>query len=165
MQAYVIDTNVCVAANGRDCPQADARCISKCIQILKECVAILKGEISGVIVIDELGEILGEYRKHLSHSGQPGVGDLFFKELFCMQANDTCEKVVITKNEHRTYEEFPDDPSLALFDPNDRKFVAVAMQSRFAPVVLNAVDADWYEYQAALSKYIKIQQLCPNCLR
>jgi predicted nucleic acid-binding protein len=165
MPSYVIDTNVCIAANGKDCPQADERCILSCIQALKDCVAILKGEIPGVVVIDEFGEILDEYRKYLSHSGQPGVGDLFFKELFNMQARNTCEKVVINKNVQRGYEEFPDDPDLLRFDPSDRKFVAVAIKSQYAPVILNAVDTDWYEYQKRLSKYVKIKQLCPNCLK
>lgn len=165
MPAYVIDTNVGIVANGKNCPQADNACIRACIAKLRECVGILKSENIGWIVIDNNNEIMDEYKKHLSFSGQPGVGDMFFKELFQRQMSDRCERVIIHKEVSRGYEEFPDTPDLENFDLSDRKFVAVARASRNTPIVVNAVDSDWYHYEARLQEYnVRVEQLCPNCL-
>ncbi len=165
MSAYVIDTNVGIVANGENCPQADPQCILSCIKKLKECVSILNGDSPGMITIDSGGEILGEYKKYLSFSGQPGVGDLFFKELFQRQMMPSCDCVDIAKDAEWGYEEFPHDKALMKFDPPDRKFVAVAVHSQHSPTILNATDSDWSEYEVPLSKYVNVEQLCPDCLK
>jgi hypothetical protein len=41
------------------------------------------------------------------------------------------------------FEQFPDVPELAGFDPSDRKCVAVAFASQHRPEILNAIDTDW----------------------
>jgi hypothetical protein len=165
MSAYVIDTNVGVVANGRDCPQADVACRLACIEKLKECVEILNDKKQGYVVIDSGGEILGEYVKHFFRKGQPGVGDMFFKLLTERQFSVNCERVEINKDENWGYEEFPHNDDLRDFHHDDRKFVAVAVQSQHSPVILNAIDSDWRDYEDALNKYVSIEQLCPSCLR
>jgi preprotein translocase subunit SecA len=80
-------------------------------------------------------------------------------------STSNCEQVEIKKDENWGYEEFPHDEDLRYFDPSDRKFVAVAIQSINSPVILNATDNDWREHGEALNKYVNIEELCPNCLR
>ena len=165
MPSYVIDTNVGVVANGKDCPQADIACRQACIKKLKECVDILNNKKQGHVIIDSGDEIFEEYRSHFDFEGQPGTGDLFFKVLYERQhSTNNCERVEINKNEEWGYEEFPHDEALRDFDPSDRKFVAVAIQSQNSPVILNATDSDWHENSEALAHYVQIEELCPNCL-
>ena len=113
--------------------------------------------------------IFDEYRRHLSHSGQPGVGDAFFKWLWDNQANPRyCRQITITplESDHTNFEEFPDDPELASFDRSDRKFVAVALASREFPMILNASDNDWWEHREAFARHkVNVQFLCPNLMR
>jgi hypothetical protein len=166
MPAYVIDTNVGVVANGRNCPQADFACKYACIEKLKECVAILNDKTQGHVIIDFGNEIFEEYQSHFAFRGQPGTGDMFFKVLNERRfSTGNCERVEINRDEEWGYEEFPHDQDLNAFDHSDRKFVAVALRSQNSPVILNAVDSDWHENSEALTKYVRIEQLCPNCLR
>jgi hypothetical protein len=117
-----------------------------------------------VILIDDTGAILGEYRTYLSHSGQPGVGDFFFKWLWDKQWDPKhCRQVQITPSSTRGFDEFPDDPELSGFDPSDRKFVAIA--SALSPDVLNASDTDWWPVRKALIRNgVRIQFLCPELM-
>ncbi|HET6383334.1 MAG TPA: hypothetical protein VFJ58_08090, partial [Armatimonadota bacterium] len=104
----------------------------------------------------------------LSHSGQPGVGDSFFKWLWVNQENlQTCRKVVITpaKQHERGFEEFPDDPELARFDHSDRKFVATIIASREKAPIVNASDTDWWDYGDALKRHgVTVLFLCPELM-
>lgn len=158
MSAYVLDTNVLIVAKGNS-PQASEECVSACVAKL---IAI---QADGVIVIDSGLLILDEYRRYMSLSGQPTVGDRFFKWLWSIQADiSRCEVVDIWPvDSDGNFASFPPDPRLAGFDRNDRKFVAVALSSKRGPVVLNAVDTDWAEYFGPLSSHgVKIQFLCPR---
>jgi hypothetical protein len=150
--AIVIDTNVPVVANGR-ASQAGI-------------TSLLDMRESQRVLLDTGGLILEEYRRHLSHSGQPGPGDAFFRWLWNNQANpDHCRQVPITPThgEPRGFEEFPDDPDLATFDQSDRKFVAVVIASGEQPPVLNA--ADWWIHRAALNRHgVKPRFLCPELM-
>ena len=159
MGAYVVDTNVAVVANGR-AGQAGPPCVSACVSALLEVCR------NGTLVLDEGGRILDEYLRHLSPSGQPGVGDEFMKWVWQNQANSShCERVVIhpSDDDETTFEEFPDDPDLQGFDRSDRKFVAVALASRNDPCVLNAVDSDWWDARVALKRRgVNVRFLCPE---
>ncbi len=162
---YVVDTNVAVVANSarrRDSrtPQALFECASACVEILRQV------RDSGVVVLDDAMEILDEYRRNLSPSGQPGVGDAFFKWLWSNQANPTkCLRVAIhrLKGETREYAEFPASPELERFDRSDRKFVAVALASGRKPLVLDATDRDWWEFRLPLRRHgLRLKFLCPD---
>jgi hypothetical protein len=156
--ALVVDTNVPVVANGRT-PQAGPACVLACIDALDDL------RLHNRVVLDSLGRILQEYRNNLSASGQPGVGDAFFKWVWQNQANTThCETVEIhPRRNGEDYEEFPDDPELARFDRSDRKFVAVALASRLNPPIYNAVDSDWWDFRDALAAHgVTVRFLCPN---
>lgn len=158
--AVVMDTNVAVVANDRT-PQAGQECIEACVK------ALLKLRERHRVLVDDQGLIFDEYRRHLSPSGQPGLGDAFFKWLWDNQGNpDHCRQVRITPaNDSRGFEEFPDDPALAEFDPSDRKFAAVAIASGENPPILNASDTDWWNHREALSRNgVEVRFLCPELM-
>lgn len=156
-RAVVVDTNVPVVANGRT-EQAGTSCVLACLSALQD------ARNGGKVVLDDGSRILNEYMVHLSHSGQPGPGDAFFRWIWQNQANpEICECVAIHPR-HGTegdFEEFPQDPELQSFDRSDRKFVAVALASTNRPTILNAVDSDWWTYHKALERHgLKIEFLC-----
>lgn len=160
MTSFVIDTNVGVVANEGH-PEASPECVTACTNFLED---IVNGE--ALVVIDAGWEILEEYLRYMSSSGQPGPGDAFLKWLLNNLANpDRCEQVwiddVIDPQDHRVYDQFPDDPDLATFDRSDRKFVAVALESPRRPAIANAVDSDWWNFREALERVgVRVELLC-----
>jgi hypothetical protein len=162
MNAFVVDTNVPVVANGKSA-QASPICVLACVESLEA----IKN--NGVIVLDDGMRILHEYMNNLSLSGQPGVGDAFMKWVWSIQAlEERCERVPIRElpDDDQDFEEFPRDPDLADFDRSDRKFVAVALTSRNTPTVLNAVDPDWWTHRKALRRHgVRVKFLCPDSTR
>lgn len=127
-----------VVANDRD-GSYDRRCKLQCVEALDE---LIKG---GRTVLDRERRILSEYLNNLSEVGQPGVGDHFLKFLLQNQMNKKRVKYVELQRGS-----FPNDPQLAEFDLEDRKF-AVAARLAKAPV-LNAVDSDWWHHKDALKR-------------
>jgi len=158
MTGYVVDTNVAVVANGA-AQQAGPQCIAACIHALQRVR-------QSIIVLDDGMRIIEEYIKSVGLAGQPGMGHMFVKWAFDNQAVPSrCERVTIhaTTSDGTGFREFPNDKDLAGFDPDDRKFVAVAAASANAPVILNAVDSDWWDYRAPLQRHgIGIRFLCPE---
>ena len=85
-----MDTNVAVTANFM-ASQADLACEEACIRAIRQVQAERK------TLLDNQGLILEEYRRNLSHSGQPGLGDAFFKWLWENQAHpQRCRIVPVT---------------------------------------------------------------------
>jgi len=159
MTAFVVDVNVPIVAN-QDAPQADNDCVLACVKALQK---ICEGS---MIVIDDGMLIFSEYMRNLSKAGQPGVGDAFMKWVWENQAViERCERVTLTPNpgNPEDFVEFPNDPELDNFDWSDRKYVAVALASGNDPIVLNAVDPDWWENKEALErKGVRLRFLCPQ---
>ncbi len=153
MTAFVVDTNVAIVANGRG-THADLQCRLSCAQRLRAVVN------EDVIAIDDAGRLLKEYRNHLSYSGQPGVGDVFFKHLVDHQYDrGRIQRVAVTTSAdtRKDFEELPENS----LDPSDRKFLAVAVVAKAA--ILNATDSDWSEQQPLLDHLrIQVWQLCPQ---
>ncbi len=154
-----MDTNVAAVANG-EAEQAGPGCVDICIEKLEQ----IQG--NHRLLLDNRGRILDEYMNRLSLSGQPGPGDRFFSWLWLNRTNERyCRIVPVTPNDDRGFDEFPDDPSLAGFDWDDRKFVAVAIASRTDPDVLNASDTDWWTYREPLHEYgVNVNFLCPELM-
>jgi hypothetical protein len=150
---FVVDTNVAILANNREWPSPE--CVLACAQQLREIVH------TGRIALDAGDRIFAQYRGHLSFSGQPGVGDAFFKWVFDHYWNDErCDRVLITP-EGDSYKEFPADERLAAFHSKDRMFVAVAAVHSEQPPILQAVDAKWRNFVASLADYgVNVQFLC-----
>ena len=152
MTASVIDTNVAIAANGRN-THADEACQLACVDALE--IAIGRE-----IAIDDRGLIICQYAKHLSFAGRPGVGDKFFKHVFDNQYRPArVRRVTIspTDDDQCGFNELPPNK----LDRSDRKFLAVAVVAN--AVILNATDSDWHE-QATLMEDLKVEvrQLCPQ---
>ena len=147
----VVDTNVLAVANGRH-ETASPFCRLASIESLK---GILE---SGRVVVDSKGEIIQEYKTYCSPSGQPGVGDVFFREVLLNYAGKIL-RVDLAKNSDGSFVNFPTDSDLRKFDNSDRKFVAAAAKSGAA--VVNATDPDWLEHKTALNKNgIMIEFVC-----
>jgi len=151
----VVDTNVAMVANGKS--TAGAKCTAACAMKLKEIVE------RGHVVIDDSFHLLGEYRTNLNPSGQPGVGDHFYRWLLINQGNPArCTRVRITPMPEGSYKEFPRHPDLEGFDPSDHKFIAVAAVHPKSPCVLQAFDTKWWPLRHAFKECgINITFLCP----
>ena len=143
--AVIVDTNVAVVANGQS-PQASPNCVDICINRLE---GIIRGEEK--LVLDNEWIILGEYLRNLRSSGEPGAGDNFLRWIL-MNKDKRCDSVSITPvdGSANEFEEFPDDPALTDFDPDDRKFIAVARAHPETPPILQAVDSQWWDFRDAL---------------
>ena len=161
MNATVVDTNVPVVANGR-AEQADPDCVLACLDAIEAIVS------NGMIVLDDGNRILGEYLRNLFRSGQSGAGDVFLKWVLTNHFNTSrCERVPITPKQAdgESFEEFPDDPDLAGFHDDDRKFVAVAVASSQDPSILNATDTDRWNFRHAFKRHgIRLEFLCPQLM-
>ncbi|MGD0138548.1 MAG: hypothetical protein ABSD28_06695 [Tepidisphaeraceae bacterium] len=160
--SVVVDTNVAIVAEEL-ADHADQTCVDACIDRL---LAVMD---SGGLLLDEDDAIVEEYTKTLGHSGRPGVGRAFAKWAFDYRFDeDRCNLVAITvrlNDGWRRYDEFPDSPALSKFDPDDQKFVAVAVASGIAPSILNAVDSDWWIHREALSAAgVTVDFLCRHLL-
>ena len=151
MNVFVVDTNVAIAANGRD-THAEAPCQLACIEKLEGLVK------QGVVALDDTGLILDEYGKYLHYSGMPGMGDAFFKHVFNFQYQDhRVRRVMLTpsQDDRRGFTVLPPNT----FDRLDRKFLAVAVVAN--AVVLNATDSDWHEHEDLMDKLgVDVEQLC-----
>ena len=154
----IVDTNVAVVANGGS-GQASEECEETCINRLQE---ITTGEIK--LALDDHRRIIEEYRGNLSPHGQPGVGDAFLKWVETNWTNPRwCDLVPITPVDglENEFEEFPDDPALEDFDPDDRKFIAVALAHLEKPPILQAVDSKWLDFRDALHRSgVTVEFIC-----
>jgi hypothetical protein len=154
----IVDTNVLIVANGRDCPQASPECVLACVRRLRDI------EQHGTLVLDDGWHIIGEYKHKVSQTGQPGLGDAFLKWVLTNQSNpQRIEKVSITPIEDEGFAEFPNTPGLEKFDRSDRKFVAVALTHPQKPPICDAVDSDWRNFHEALVQAgVTVEFLCPD---
>lgn len=152
----VIDTNVPIAANGRN-THAEPDCQVRCIEFLQR---LASGRSKVVVALDEGALLLDEYKRYLNYRGQPGVGDIFFKFLHDhMYGSNRVELVPVTRSgdESRGFDELPVND----LDPSDRKLLAVAVVA--SAEVVNALDTDWCEQADLLAQLgVTVQQLCPE---
>ena len=132
MVSVVVDTNVALTANG-DAKHADLECVSRCLQ---ELTTIRNGR---QLLLDDAGLILQEYLKQKPYGFPRGPGDAFLVWVNDNQANPMHIRAipVTPLRGLRGFAEFPADADLTSFDEDDRKFVAVALASGDAPLILN----------------------------
>lgn len=155
MSAGIYDTNILYVANRFH--EATPECIQACTSALNEAQ-------TKIIVIDDNFRILREYQNKISLKDGKGVGTLFLLHILRNRINEkSVELVSIHLSEERGFVEFPADPELETFDLSDRKFVAVAIASKYSPPIFNAVDSDWWKHRAALNRHgIEIDFLCQS---
>lgn len=160
MTASVVDTNVLLVANGAN-DKANAEPGAACrLSAIDSLVEVTERH---TLMLDRGGEILDEYKKKCNYSGQPGVGDQFFR--WAHQNAASLTAVELTVHPDRRFTEFPDDPALEKFDWDDRVFVAVAAAGPRPNRILNAVDSDYSDHQQALQQAgITVEELCPDLL-
>ena len=153
MTNIVVDTNVAIAANGKD-THADLVCQLACVEKLRAVCG------NAAILLDDNSLIFDEYRSRLSFAGAPGVGDAFFKHVHDhMYGGTRVRRVAITpcNDQNRSFEELPENE----FDPSDRKFLAVAVVGKAE--ILNATDSDWSEQETLVRDLgVRVRQLCPQ---
>lgn len=154
--SVVVDTNVAIAANGRNTHASDD-CQYMCIEFLEDLVSLGKRT---NIVLDDKGLIFAEYSDHLYYRGQPGVGDMFFKYLHDhMYLGKKIMLIPISPiaDVTRSFDELPPNS----VDKSDRKFLAAAVAA--GADIVNAVDTDWHEQAKFVASLgISVRQLCPN---
>jgi hypothetical protein len=155
----LVDTGVPLVANQK-AEQASPQCVIACTNALNEIIQ------TGGLVLDSLGEILGEYKNNLlGRQGQRGPGDEFLLWIYTNQWNASkCQRVEISRSSTNPpfFAQFPNTEALTRFDPSDCKFVATANAHPSKPPILVSVDTDWANSEAALAEAgITIHQLCP----
>lgn len=152
MMRRVVDTNVPIVANGRE-TNASVDCRLAAVEFLN----LLR--VGGKVVLDLGGEIQEEYHRYLNPRGQPGVGDRFYL-MILNSAPSRVERIDLPRNSLTgEFEDFPQAPALAGFDPSDRKFAAAAR--RLGIPVANATDAGWLDYYSALKAHgIEVEFVC-----
>lgn len=152
----VIDTNVLIVANGES-EQADEACELEAARTLAKAMR------DHIVLIDTGTLATKEYDTYCRRSGQPGVGDLFFKSLLDNIAN---ERRVLRIDIGSTPEEVDSaiPAALADFDPSDRKWIALHLVGS-ADSIINAVDSDWAQRKTDLEAAgVQVVELCPQCL-
>lgn len=160
----LVDSNVPINANKatdpEKVPDEMRECVLACIQAVEHVVD------NGVLVVDDGGEIFGEYHTSLSFRGQPGVGDRFLKWVHDHQwMVDSVDRIPITPVGN-SYKEFPCHSGLSGFDISDRKFVAVANAHPERPPILQATDSKWWGFKSLLNAVgISVTFLCPEYVK
>lgn len=153
---FVIDTNVAIAANGRD-THACNKCQLDCVEFIEE---LTSKNNRRKIYLDDLDLLISEYKPHFNFHGQPGVGDAFYKFLHDNKYSGSRVKLVsITPNhsEEKGFDELP----INLIDPSDRKILAIAVVADAK--IANALDNDWHEKRDFVASLgIDVLQLCPE---
>jgi hypothetical protein len=162
MSRCVVDTNVPIVANGGAKP-GDARppsieCRIAAVKFLQDLLQ------QGRILVDLEGQIQQEYRRYLSPSGQPGVGDRFYQTIL-HSSPIRVERIDLPKRPDGEYVHLPQSLIDSNFDPSDRKFAALA-RCESVPV-FNATDSDWLNHAQILAAGgIQVEHLCgPNTAR
>ena len=166
MDAVIVDTNVIVIANDRDDKRADCRdrCQDRLEQIFDQ---------REKVVVDDERRIFEEYERNADPNTRKGIGDLFVKRLLQNLGNpEICTMVSITPlvGNGTDFEEFPDDPALSNFDPDDRKFIAVALvyESVYQQkaTLLQAADSQWYGFRETLVRNgLEVEFICEEYIR
>ena len=166
MGAVIVDTNVIVISNDTDDKRADCRdrCQDRLQQIFDQCEKV---------VIDNNWRILGEYEDNVNPNARKGIGDLFVKTLLQNLKNpEICTIVHITSlsGNGTDFEEFPTDNALSNFDPDDRKFIAVAHVyesiHQQKATLLQAADSQWYGFRETLIRNgLEVEFICEEYIR
>jgi hypothetical protein len=153
----VIDTNVPMTANNAN-SGAPPECMAASARALQYVMA------EGHLYIDADGRIVSEYRANLSARGQPGPGDAFLKWVLTHEwGEQRITRVPVTRSGgyEENYEELPEPDDGTVYDPSDRKFLAVAAAHASHPDVVQSFDTKWWGWRDSLAKIgVHIHFLC-----
>ena len=158
----IVDTNVAWVASGKS-EQASEDCVATCVEKLEQ---INNDEMK--LALDRERRIIDEYQR-LEQTGPYSIGYQFYKWVEMNWSNpERCDLVSIKPVDglEINFEEFPDDPALADFDSDDRKFIAVACAHRDRPPILQAVDGKWRDFLDALHQNgVTVEYLCEDVMQ
>ena len=162
MDAVIVDTNVIAIAN-REGEHASQDCVESCERRLHQILSHREK-----VVVDDGWRIFGEYDRYVNLGTRRWIGEIFVKTLLQNLKNPAiCEMVRITSlaGNGTDFAEFPTDAALSTFDPDDRKFIAVACAYRQtsgqAATILLAIDSGWLDFVDALAvQGVAIDILC-----
>ncbi len=133
----VVDTNVLIAANGRD-THATPNCSASSAQLL------LRVQQEHILVEDTAGMVLSEYKVYCNFDGQPGAGDRFFLWYIRSRWSDrNVARVNIGENAAMVTGSLP--AVLRKMDASDHKWIAL-FKVGDADAIYNATDGDWREH-------------------
>ena len=155
----VVDTNVICIANGAH-PDAGDLCRQECIDRLATLTKI------GRVVIDDGNEIIEEYLRQTEPRKGQRAGDVFLKWLLNNKANRTrVERVSITPTANGSFAEF-DALKLPLsVDPEDRKFIAVAVKPKRKAHIWEGTDSKWLDWwQPLRDAGVQVDFVCPEAM-
>lgn len=140
MSYYVIDANVMLLAGTKlsEIPREQLQCWKKCIDFLH---SICKWE--DVIVVDSGWEILKEYRNAKSIHGYPNNSDNFYRYVLRNQQRNLFFVKLVKTGEY-SFASYPEAEKLRVFDPPDRKYIAVAYNCEKHPPIVEAADSKWW---------------------
>jgi hypothetical protein len=158
----LVDTNVPIVANDSSVSEYDLDCVEASKDALKYIIS------NCIVVLDSDGIIFNQYKRYFNSSGQPGIGDRFFRWILLNQGNPShSDFVLITQQNEYEYDQYPTEPEFATFHRKDKIFVAVAVHSAKKPSIINATDSDWQTIEEALFRIhsVKVENLCPNSLK
>jgi hypothetical protein len=143
----VIDTNVWAVADERH-DQVCLECIETCQQFLRTL------QTHRVLAVDDAHQVLNEYRRNIDPGGY------FAKLLNQLQQQSLIQFVSLSRGEDDPL--FGDGGQLQSFDPPDRKFVLLALESEPHRPIYDAVDPDWSVYSRGLGELgVTVHELCP----
>lgn len=150
----VVDTNVLVAANGRD-THVEINCQRKCMEELARLAS------REVVCVDDKGLIMREYERRVTSSQQAGPGTVFYKEVWRQMGDSNRVRLIPVEPCDDEGRDFADP----ILPPNnlkkDAKFLAVAIKAD--AVIVNASDSDWDEHHELTDQLgVEVRQLCPE---
>ena len=168
MDHKIVDTNVPLTAAGIN-TQASGTCKLTCAQVINR---ILKGEV--VVVIDENGSALSEYRQNMYPDPKGTRAGQFLMYLLANRSRlSRVFCVTLKREENGQFADYPDnenswttdDEKCMTFDTDDKKWVAISARFKKdtggdAPIV-NAADRCWLAFEPHLvSAGVKLENLC-----
>ena len=150
----VVDTNVLVAANGRDTHVEDS-CQLRCVE---ELARLAREE---VVCVDDKWLIMREYEKRTRQKGQARPGTVFYKHVCRKMGDSKTVRLIPVDPRDAEGRDFADP----VLPPNnlkrDAKFLAVAVKASAA--IVNAADSDWAEHRELTDRLrVDVRQLCPQ---
>ncbi len=164
MNAFVIDTNVLIECDNTD---------DNHLECAQHCEIALQNAKEGIVVIDSNYMILKEYEEAIrkeEHS-KGFRRQLPFASAFLNWVHQNLgnighiEVVDCSQIDVENHPVFTEGSELEEFDPPDRKFVIVAMESTNALKILVATDTDWWNYQDALRKHVHVEFVCDKLIK
>ena len=152
MNAVVLDENVLHVADGRN-DAANTACVEASV------ARLIKLTESDRLVIDD-GEMI--FHSYYALRGFVPPYGIAMEFILWFQNHRGTERIleVQIRPAGDSFVEYPDDPEVAKFDRNDRKWVAAAIASGLNPPIISATDSDWRDFEVPLSRYVTLEILC-----